>query len=150
MRSFGGDIFGGAAVEAGILLPVLILLGFGAVDASLLYQQTHRMEAGLTAGGSYLAAGAASTADQQRARYIAVSGDTVAGAPPRIEGWTAADVSIAIRGQDDEDKTVYRGANDVRIVQLSAAVPYEGIGLLKGLSKGTLEVRGHYETRLAR
>ena len=149
MRRFARDISGGAAVEAGIILPVLILLGFGAVDASLLYQQTHRMEAGLTAGGSYLAASAASTAEQAAARQIAVSGSAVPGAPTRIDGWSAGDVSIAIRTQHEDDTTSYRNAGKVRIARLSASIPFEGIGLLKGVSGGTLEVRGDYETRLS-
>ena len=148
--TFGQDAGGGAAVEAGILLPVLILLGFGAADASLLYQQTHRMEAGLTAGGSYLAAGSASAPDQWAARHVAVSGEPVPGAQTRIEGWSAEDVSIAIRYQDASDTTSYRNNGDVRIARLSASVPFRGIGLLRGMSGGSLRVSGSYETRLAR
>ena len=132
------DIDGVAAVEAAIVFPVLFFVGFGVLDAALLVQQTHRMEAGLGAAGSYLAQGEGSAEQRATARHVAVSGETAPGGQPTIAGWTAQDVRISTRGDASAP-----------IAELSSSIPYKGLGLMNGLGRGRLRVEARYEVRLA-
>lgn len=140
---------GVASVEAAILFPILMLAGFGALDAALLVQQTHRMEAGLGAAGSYLAQGEADTVQQRRARRIAVTGQGNTKGTPSIRGWTPKQVTITVEERAGTAGQ-FRGSGDVRIATLSASMPYTGLGLLSGVTGRTLHVTADYQVRLAR
>jgi hypothetical protein len=142
------DERGIAAIEAAILFPVLILAGLGVMDTANMVQQTHRMEAGLAAAGSYLAQGMADADQVRRAQYIAVSGQGVPGAPSSIAGWSASDVTITIRSVDNSGNR-FRGEDDVRIAVLRSSISYQGFGLLRRASGRRLEVKAEHEVRLA-
>lgn len=134
-------------MEAAIIVPVLALLGFGAADGAWLFVQTHRLEAGLTAGGSYLAQTRAAAADEQRARNVAVFGEFAPGGSPRIPGWRAADVSIAYRTVANTSGQ-YRNAGDVRVARLESTLPYRGLGVLSGLRGEPVALSASFETRI--
>ncbi len=148
LRRFRRNSDGIATIEAAILFPFLILASLGVFDAAKMIQQTHRMEAGLAAAGSYLAQGTADFDQVQRAQYIAVSGQGVPGGQAAITGWSASDVRISIRTVDNSSGT-FRGDSDVRIAQISSTIPYQGLGLLRNASGQSLEIKARHEVRLA-
>ena len=148
LRRGAADTRGAAGVEAVILFPVLILMGFGAVDGALLVQQTHRMEAGLGAAGAYLAQGGADAVQQRRARRIAVTGQGRNGGTPVLPGWKPRHVSVSIRTVDNANGD-YRARGDVRVAELSSSIPYEGFGILSRVAGGSLSVSARHEVRLA-
>ena len=144
---FARDISGSAVVEAVILFPVLIFGGLGALDAALLVQQTHRMEAGLGAAGSYLAQGEANAQQRGDARRIAVRGLT--GDAPHIRGWQESDVSVTVRDAPGSDGQ-YRSQGAVRIAELSSEMTYRGVGILRRVTGERLTVNARHEVRIAR
>lgn len=147
-RRFGKGEHGGVAVEGAILVPLLILMTFGAVDASLLFIHSHRVEAGLTAGGSYLAQSQANGLDELRARRIAVTGTPNPGGKSRLKGWSETDVTISYKTVPNAGN--FRGSADVRVAKLTTATPFRGFGILSGVTGGSLELKAEYETRLIR
>ena len=146
IRRLARDCRGAAAVEAAIVVPVLAALGFGAADGAWMFAQTHTLEAGLTAGGSYLAQAGAGTLSEDRARQIAVTGDMVPGRKARIRGWSPSHVTI--RYVDTANDGLYRGSGAVRVARLETTVPYQGLGILRGLVGGELTLEASFETRL--
>ena len=136
---------GSIAVEAAIVVPILATLCFGAADGAWYFIQTHKMETGLTAGGTYLAQTRAETTDEARARNIAVTG-MPSGGTPRVSGWSASDVTITYRSVSNNG--LYRTAGNVRVARLETRLPYRGFGILSGARGGDLAVTASFETRI--
>ena len=127
-RRFFRDQRGVAAVEAALVLPVLILLALGAADASWMLAQSHRVEQGLAAGGGYLAKTDDPSAHVTRARNLAVTGQFTGG-NARVSGWSANDVSVSFRSVAGD----YRTGSSGRVVVLETTVPYRGFGILNSI-----------------
>ena len=128
------DTSGVAAIELGLSLPILMLLGFGAVDGSLLVYQAHQIEQGLELGGAYLAKSPDPGRRAAEARNLAVTG-RVSGGTPRVAGWDASHVRVSFRAGE----TGFRQGRAF-VAVLESSHPYEGFGLLKGLWRGELQV----------
>jgi len=145
------DESGIAAIEGAILLPLLTAIGFGVVDTSILMMQTHQLSTGLSSAGTYLSRTSSPQSLETRAKHMAISGTFDPNAPPFIRGMTLNDVSINYRdvsNQEANGMRDYRGGDIIRIVNLTGATPFQGIGILKTLTGGNLNVSGEYETRL--
>ena len=138
--AFRRDQSGVAAVEAALLLPVLILLALGTADVSWMLAQSHRVEQGLAAGGGYLAKSGSPDAHVARARNLAVTGQFVGGSS-RVDGWSADDVSVSFRSVAGDYRTGDRG----RVVVLQTTVPYRGFGILSTIREDWTITATHEE-----
>ncbi len=134
------------AVEAAIILPVLLLLGFGAADYGNLLLQKHRMNSGLVAAGNFLARSSTPEALEAPARNLAVTGSTT-GRDTRVKGWQISDVAIRYRSQPNNNGA-YRGAGNIRTVIISSQANYTGFGIVTLISPGGITIRSRYEERI--
>jgi len=141
-----GDRRGAMAAEAALILPVLLLFGFGAADYSNLLIQKHRMSSGLVAAGNYLARSSAPESLEAPARNLAVTGSPT-GTDPRIRGWQVSDVAISYRSQQNNNGD-YRGGDNIRTVILSSETNYTGFGIVTMISPGGITIRSRYEERV--
>lgn len=140
-----------AAIEGALLFPVLTAIGFGVVDTSILMMQTHQLKTGLGTAGNYLSRTVDPQALESRAKRIAISGKFDPNASPYIKGMTPSDIQITYRdvpNPEADGLRDFRGGDVIRIVNLSGRKDYNGIGVLKVITGGTLSIAGQYETRL--
>ena len=122
IRSFAACRRGAAAVEAALVMPLLLTLGLAAADAGYLFSETHRMKAGLATA----------------ARYLAKAPD-----PEALEG-AAANLAVTGRRTGDGELT---GGDDLRIIRVDSTRPYAGFGLLALVGLGAIEVSAAHEER---
>ena len=147
LRSYRDCLHGGAAIETVIVLPFMILIGFGAVDGSLLMLQNHKIEAGLSSAGNYLAKASNPKALENRAKNLAVTGQLRSGGKSKVNQWAVRDVNISYKATNN-NADEYRGGDIVNVVQLSTSIPFQGLGFLKSISGGSITITANYEERL--
>lgn len=144
---------GVAAVEAALVFPVLVTIGFGAIDASMLLMQNHKLSTSLSSAANYMAYATAPRQVEANAKNLALTGKLSANASPLISNMAASDISIAykdVANPEVDGVRNYRGDDVVRIVEISASTPYKGIGFLRTVTGGNITVGGSFETRLVR
>jgi hypothetical protein len=144
---------GVAAVEAALVFPVLITIGFGAMDASILLMQNHKLSTSLSSAANYMAYANAPRLVEANAKNIALTGELNANANPLISSMSPSDISITykdIANPEVDGVRDYRGEDVVRLVEISASTPYKGIGFLRTVTGGNIAVAGRFETRLVR
>lgn len=142
---------GAVAIEAVFALPLLILIGFGAIDGSLLMMQNHKAENGLVSAGNYLARTPTPASFEARAKRLATTGQMATGGERKIGNWAESDVTISyksIANADNGSGRNYRGSDTVKVVQLSTSIPFQGLGFFKSVSGGAIMVNASYEERL--
>ena len=142
---------GTVAIEAVFALPLLILIGFGAIDGSLLMMQNHKAENGLVSAGNYLAKTPSPVRFEARAKRLATTGQVASGGEKKIPNWSATDIAInykSIANINTRSGRNYRGGDTVKIVQLSTSIPFQGLGFLKSVSRGSIAINANYEERL--
>lgn len=140
-------INGSVAIETVIVLPLMLLIGFGAMDGSLLMLQNHKIETGLSSAGNYLAKAPNPKALESRARNLAVTGQLGSGGTLKVNQWTISDINISYKVTDNSTGD-YRGGDTVNVVQLSTSIPFKGLGLFNAISGGSLNITANYEERL--
>ena len=151
IRRYYKDESGVAAIEGALLFPILAAIGFGIVDSSMLMMQNHKLTAGLTSAGNYLSKTIAPQAVESQAKQLAVSGNFSSGSTPFIKNLHPNNISISYRkvsNQETNGARDYRGGDTINVVVFSVSVPYEGIGFLKSVTSGKINVSAKYETRL--
>lgn len=142
---------GSVAIEAVFALPLLISIGFGAIDGSLLMIQNHKVETGLISAGNYLAKTPAPTNFEARAKRLATTGEIMSGGTPTIRNWSENDVIINYKttaNNNDGSGRAYRGNDAIKVVQLSTSIPFQGLGFIKSISGGSISIEARYEERL--
>ena len=137
---------GSAALETAFALPFVLTLGFAAADAGWLLAETHRMKTGLAAGAHLLARSRDLTAAEDKARNLAVTGETSGTGVVRVKGWNPADVDVSYRLVDNARRS-YAGGAQVRIVRLESDVVYSGFGLLRMAGVDAVTMRAAHEER---
>lgn len=147
LRSYRDCVNGGAAIETVLVLPLMLLIGLGAVDGSLLMLQNHKVETGLSSAGNYLAKAPNPKALESKAKNLAVTGHLGSGGKPKVNQWAVSDISINYKATNNNGGE-YRGGDIVNVVQLSTSIPFQGLGFLKSVSGGTITVTASYEERL--
>ena len=145
MKRFLACRRGAAAVEAALVLPLLLSLGLAAADAGWLFSETHRTKAGLAAGARYLAKARDPALVQADAINLAVTGRRTGGTA-RVKGWETSHVTVSYRMVDNATQS-YTGADSIRIVRMHSQRPYKGFGLLKLVKVGELDVEALHEER---
>jgi Flp pilus assembly protein TadG len=146
IRAFARCRRGAAAVEAGLVLPLLITLGLAAADAGYMFSETHRMKAGLATGARYLAKAPDPVAVQGAAANLAVTGRRTGQGYSRVPGWTPAQVQVSYR-MVSNTSGAFTGPNQLRIIRLESTRPYTGFGLLALVGLGTIQVHAFHEER---
>lgn len=146
------DASGAIAVEAALLFPFLLLLLMGTLDASYMILQNHRMETQLSSAGSYLAKSRAPQNFESQARFLAATGQTLAGGGAIISNWNSSDIQISYRTVNNESVQgggrTFRGGDHIRIVQLSSEIPYQGLGFLRSIMGERVKLVARYEERI--
>ncbi len=151
LRSYRNSDSGAVAIEAVFALPFLILIGFGAVDGSLLMMQNHKAETGLISAGGYLARSTSPKNLEGNAKRLATTGQVRNGGTRQISNWSESDIVIsykAFANADGGSGHAYRGNDSIQVVQLSTNIPFSGIGFLKSISGGAVTIEARYEERL--
>ena len=163
LRRLGRRSEGAAAVEFGLLLPLLVIMLLGVAEIGRLLFHYHTVAQSVEDGARYLtrAPGAIdcpdgatwlATADGNgdtpvdRARRLTMRGSLDTGQPWLLYYWTAAgsvtvDIDCVANPQDGGTGLYrYRSASnaEVKIVRLSVAVPYDPLFPLFGVSNVTL------------
>ena len=136
---------GAAAVEAALVMPILISLGLAAADAGYLFSETHRTKAALAAGARYLAKARNPTAVEADAINLAVTGRRTGGTA-KVRGWSTDDVTVSYRVVDNANHA-YTGADTIRIIRMYSERPYQGFGLLSLMGMGAVDVVAVHEER---
>jgi Flp pilus assembly protein TadG len=141
------DDSGVAVMEAAIVFPFLITLGFGVFDFSNYFYLHQAVVAGVRDAARYLARNACATANPSIApdascasqigiaEQIAVYGD-IGATTPRVTTWTVSDVNVTYAATANPfdptaGDTVYRGANPIYTVTVSTSFAYPEIGFLR-------------------
>ena len=98
---FASDRNGAAMLELALVLPVVMLIGFGAIEFGNLIYKDHLLWNGVRDGARYYAGLAydstnatQTTNHETDAKNIAVTGVT-SGGTARVTGWTTSQVTIA-------------------------------------------------------
>jgi len=127
---------GSITIESVFLVPLLFLIGFGAIDASFLMLQNHKVETGLASAGRYLSQTTSPQNYENHARRLATTGQMTIGGQQKIGNWAPANVMIIYKNTANPQTggvTNYRGGSTIKVVQLSTSVPYQGLGLISGV-----------------
>ena len=146
------DKSGAVIVEAALVLPLLIIAALGAIDASYMMLQNHKLESQLSMAASYLSRSDNPVNFETSAKNIALTGGTIANASPILKGWSLADIKISYlstNNEPDEDGvTLYRGDATVKTVVIASQLDYKGIGILSSLSPQKLALKAVVEERV--
>ena len=145
MKRFLACRRGAAAVEAALVIPLLLSLGLAAADAGWLFSETHRTKAGLAAGARYLAKARDPSTIEADAINVAVTGRRTGGTA-RVKGWETSHVTVSYRTVDNTTHS-YTGAETIRIIRMHSQRPYRGFGLLRLVNVDALDVEALHEER---
>jgi len=141
------DLRGVVAVESAIIMPFLAALSLGAIDASYMLLQNHKMEQALVSAANYLSLAEDPRLVETQAKQIAISGTVDPNAPPLIKNWTIEDVSITYK-MIANNNGVYRGGEFIRVVDIRSSHPYSGFGLIKAITGNAITLNAQYEQRM--
>lgn len=166
-RNIGGafrDRSGAALIEAAMVFPVLISLGFGAFDFSNYFYQHQAVVTGVRDAARYLARNSCATATPSAppatacatqiadAAQIAVYGD-IGGTTPRVANWSAREITvtytaIANASSASTGEPTYRGGNPIYTVDVSTSFSYQQIGFLTMLGLGNPTISASHTERV--
>ena len=146
------DDSGVAVIEAAIAFPFLVILMAGLFEFGLIFYNFELVQTGVRDAGRYLSRVDDVAAAQESAKRLAVTGSPVAGNPPRVKWWSTGQVEVSTRTvANPRDATTglrnYRAGDTLTIVRVSTTIPYEGIGLLKALGLGPIQIGAAHEER---
>jgi len=128
---FRRDNEGGLVIEAALLFPIFMSMLLGGADGSYMLIQNHKMEAQLSAAASFLSKSENPEFHETAARDLAVTGSPNGGTAV-IKGWTSSDITISYVTTANNGGR-YRNDGDVRTVQLSSTLDYQGLGVLSSV-----------------
>lgn len=163
VRRLRRDRDGAALLEATVVMPFLLVLGFGLFEFSNALYQYHVITVGVREAARF-AAGLPkpdpvvqdeSCADPLVtpvgcAKRVAVTGQIEDGGAKKVEWWDTGDITITYPTVANTDLggglSSYRGGTDITVVQVNTTVTYSGLGFLTvlGLEPFTITT-GHEE-----
>jgi Flp pilus assembly protein TadG len=152
---------GTAVLEAAVVFPLLMTLGFGAFEFSNAFFEHQEITTGVRDAARYLAreattaanptCGTAIPASQGLAQNLAVYGNIAGSTPARVPTWTTGEVAITVTTQanpidPNTSEPTYRGPDPLCIITVKATVPYPQLGFMGaiGLTAPTFTV-AHFE-----
>jgi Flp pilus assembly protein TadG len=155
------DRNGAAMLELSLILPVVMLIGFGAIEFGNLIYKDHLLWNGVRDGARYYAGLAydstnatQTTNNETAAKNIAVTGVT-SGGTARVAGWTTGQVTIsysaiantATCGSTGLD-TCYRGGDNITMVTVRTSYPYSSLGFMGFLGLGSVNLTASHQERI--
>ena len=152
IRRFQGDERGAALVEVAITLPFVFLLSAGVFEFSNALNTRLLLEAGVEDAARYMAR-CSSDWDtcQGLAKNLAVNGAVTSGSA-RVSGWTTGQITISKTSTaafDGSGNLLYlSNTSTVGVVQVSTALPYNGIGFWGYLGFGTINITASHQERV--
>lgn len=123
---------GGLVVEAALLFPIFLGIMLGGADGSYMLIQNHKMETQLSAAASFLSKSEQPETHEARARQLAITGSPDGGTKTIIKGWSSSDITITYVTTPNNGGA-YRNDGDVRTIQISSTVDYQGLGILSSV-----------------
>jgi Flp pilus assembly protein TadG len=153
------DRNGAALLELSVILPVIMLIGFGAIEFGNLIYKDHLLWNGVRDGARYYAGltydssnAAQTSANETAAKNIAVTGVT-SGGTTRVPGWTTGQVTVsystAANGSTScGTEKCYRGADTITMVTLSTTYPYSSLGFTSFLGLGSINLTATHQERI--
>lgn len=157
------DRNGAALLELTIVLPMIMAIGFGAIEFGNLIYKDHLLWNGVRDGARYYAGLpydptdlTTTTANETKAKNIAVTGVPTSGGTARVTGWTTGQVTVTYSyitdpkncGSGASDKC-YRGGDTITMVTVSTDYPYQSLGFFGFLGFGsTTTLTASHEERI--
>jgi len=152
------DERGVALIEMTVVLPVIMLIGFGVIEFAHYLFNYQLVQSGVRDAARYGASlpAAANSAEQTVQdgwiRSIAVTGQ-VSGGTSRLPAWSTAHVSLRRSTVANPVLSgglrTYRAEGDVRVLTVSASVPYTSIGFLGFLGIDALTIDATQQERVS-
>ncbi|WP_234030281.1 TadE/TadG family type IV pilus assembly protein [Erythrobacter mangrovi] len=145
MRSFVGRQDGAAAAELALLLPLLVLMLFGALEVSYYFYNQHQVVKGVRDGARYASRQSFTSINCDSGSSIPTAVETAikevtrtgrpSGGTTRVPGWVNADVTVAVICPGTAVTTgIYTGETNAPVVSITASVDYQslfdGVGVL--------------------
>ena len=158
-RQFGSDRSGAALLELTVVLPVVMAVGFGAIEFGNLIYKDHLLWNGVRDGARYYAGlpydssnTTQTTANETAAKNIAVTGVT-SGGTARVAGWTTGQVTISYATQANGPTSCvtekcYRGADTITMVTVSTSYPYQSLGFMGFMGLGSITLTASHQERI--
>jgi len=150
LRNYIKDKAGMAAVESALVFPFLITAGFASMDASYMLLQSHKMESSLSTAANYLAQTPDPQSFEAQAKRLAATGQVKSGGSSLIPNWTENDVTIVYKNfanTQTNSGLSYRGGAAIEVIQVSSTLSYQGLGFLKAVNGGNINVGAQSEAR---
>lgn len=156
LRAFGSDQDGAAMLELAVVLPVVMTLGFGAIEFGNLIYKDHLIWNGVRDGARYYSGLSYDpgnpTANQAEAKNIAVTGQK-SGGTARVAGWTTGQVTISVSDVDNGPASCgsakcYRGGDTIYMVTVSTSYPYTSLGFMGFLGLGSVNLTASHQERI--
>ena len=132
VKSYLSNRYGGIVVEAALIMPLMLTAGLGAIDASYMMLQNHKLENQLSAAASYLSKSDSPELRENYAKQLAVTGSVSGGDVSVVNGWSVSDINITYLTTDNSDE-IYRGDTNILTVQLTTRLNYSGMGILSSI-----------------
>jgi Flp pilus assembly protein TadG len=139
------DTAGAAFVEAAVVLPILMVLGFVGFEFANIFYSHQLVTTGIRDAARFLArdphmtlsaVGSSCTLDATYmgyARNLAVYGDVTTGTRTRVPGWDTGQVTIRVTPVANGTLT-YRGTNPLCVITVSTSFTYRQIGMLRAFN----------------
>ena len=140
IRAILKDCSGGAAAELVLMLPIMLVLLFGAVELGYYFYSEHQVVKGVRDGARYGSrqsfvvancnGGSASTlpGDIETAIKEVTRTGFVSGGNARVPGWVNSDVTVTLTCPGTAITTgIYEGADNAPQVNVSASVDYASL-----------------------
>jgi hypothetical protein len=147
------DRSGTSLVETAIVLPFVLVLGFGVIEYGNALYLNHQIETGVRDAARYLARHEDPLAMVAEAKQLALTG-SITGGDKRVSAWDGGDITVSLREiANPVDPTTgerpYRGGDPIKVVRVSTNVSYEGLGGLNMLgSTSVLNFSVSHEERV--
>jgi len=143
LRSFARREDGAAAAELALMLPLLVLMLFGAIEVSYYFYEQHQVVKGVRDGARYASRqrftdincddgidSTVATAIKEVTRTGRPSGGTA-----RVPGWVNGDITVALNCPATAVTTgIYADISNAPVVSVTASVDYrslfDGVGIL--------------------
>jgi len=148
------DRSGTSLVETAIVLPFVLVLGFGVIEYGNALYLNHQIETGVRDAARYLARHKDPLSYADEAKQLALTGSTTGDEDKRVPEWKDSDITITLLDfanpvDETTGERAYRGGDPIRTVRVSTDFSYEGLGGLNMLgSTSALNFSVSHEERV--
>jgi Flp pilus assembly protein TadG len=141
VKKLSNDRQGAALVEFTVVLPFLLVLGFGVFEFGNLLYGYHLINTGIEDAARYLSRVDDPNAKAAQAKELAVYGQ-IGGSSKRVAWWNVGDITVAVTPianpvDPGTGTRTYRGPDPIQVVRVSTTATYPGLGFLSFLGFGS-------------